>query len=251
MTLRQYFIANLPTAYADRAIANTEAYCKTLLDAEAPRRHDIISCSFVWRHTTESDDFWFAVDQHIRTGSPLPPIPGVQEAEAPSLETRLSLLESRIAALESAARSAVSSETAADPEPVAPEYPTTPLPAGYDRWVCRGTGWKPGVRAVYTTRYPSIHGTFNTAASEMVPLGYDTLEYWEAVKDAVPGSTPTHYRLLSEGEVIREGDEYLEDLSIEIGVHDLWLPVEVSLGHPFDPATNAPTRRRISSHTDA
>lgn len=86
----------------------------------------------------------------------------------------------------------------------APEhYPTTPLPEGFDRWVCRGEAWASEGGVVYTFFDLYDRTWFNGDCS--VPeatAAYPNIEYWEAVKDE-----PT-YRMLEPGEVIEAGDEW-------------------------------------------
>jgi hypothetical protein len=124
----------------------------------------------------------------------------------------------------------------AAPEPHAVErYPTTPLPEGFDRWECRGFGWKPGRKVTYTIAY--LPGDFwGSAMADRIPDGHQNYEYWEAVK-AEPG-----YRMLEAGERIEEGDEFLV-----AGSDNGWLKHQVNIERPWYPEIYYATRRPINN----
>ena len=78
----------LPEPYASLAIERCDY-------PDREYQHEIksvLSFAFVWFNTPEGLDFWSKVDEHLRTGTPLPPAP---------FESRILTLESRIAFLES------------------------------------------------------------------------------------------------------------------------------------------------------
>jgi hypothetical protein len=114
-------------------------------------------------------------------------------------------------------------------------YPTTPLPAGFDRWECRGYGWN-AKDAVFTTGYAGEDPNWDTYHSTRDTGTYPSLEYWEAVEDE-----PT-YRMLKAGERMEEGDEFLV-----AGSNNQWLKRQLDLGVPWHPQDYTATRRPIAN----
>jgi hypothetical protein len=204
----------LPEPYASLAIERCDY-------PDREYQHEIksvLSFAFVWFDTPEGLDFWSKVDEHLRTGTPLPPDP---------LESRILNLESRIAALESAAGG--------------PTLP--PLPEGCARWVYRGNAWVSPGRVHWTAR--NFHyGDPCGCASFGQTNGLGILEYWEAVRKH------PRYRLLVSGEVIWDGDEALDTHAVGVGTLDVWVP-STSVGREYIPAVNTIIRRAISNYTDA
>ena len=113
-------------------------------------------------------------------------------------------------------------------------YPTTPLPAGFDRWECRGYGWS-AKNAVFTAGYAGEDPNWDTYHSTRDTGTYPRLEYWEAVEDE-----PT-YRMLKAGERMEEGDEFLV-----AGSNNQWLKRQLNLGVPWHPQDYTATRRPIN-----
>lgn len=103
----------------------------------------------------------------------------------------------------------------------ADHYPITPLPEGFDKWVCRGKGWPVPADAVWCSRWTDDSdkppcwesaALVGPEARGWPDGGRADLEYWEAVKDE-PG-----YRMLEFGEQVLPGDEFFRTSSKE------WVP---------------------------
>lgn len=281
-TYRQALTEALPEPYASLAISRMSPD-----DVDDKVEGRIIGSAFTWAYTPEGHEFWEAVQFYTEGRGQLPPLPGSTD-----LESRILILESRIAFLESLTPPAapVADEAATRGLPDAGEgyiilgpddvikdgdeiwlsilrppqwdtylglaigqtvgddharrpvpatvYPTTPLPEGYDKWVCRGQGWKSKGDVWYVARNATYGDPFGLAPSRGTTSGFNTLEYWEAVR------TRPRYRLLVSGEVIRDGDEAY------IFPPGEWVPSPHS-GSTFCELELAPIRRPITDYTDA
>lgn len=221
-TYRQALTEALPEPYASLAISRMPPD-----DVDDKVEGRIIGSAFTWSPTPEGHGFWEAVQFYTEGRGQLPRLPGSTD-----LESRILILESRIAALESP--TAVATPAADETE----EYPTTPLPAGYDKWVCRGQGWKSEDKVWWTARNATYGDPFCTCPSRGSTSGFCDLEYWEAVR------TRPRYRLLVSGEVIRDGDEAY------IFPPGQWVP-SLHSGSTFCELELAPIRRPITDYTDA
>ena len=112
------------------------------------------------------------------------------------------------------------------PEAPPAHYPTTPLPEGFNRWECRGTGWDPGFPVTYVHTITPDHTRFGNVCSDHRPWGNPATEYWEAVKDE------PSYRILEPGEQVLEGDEFYRTSSNE------WVPTVCRNSHDYRVQSN-------------
>ena len=111
--------------------------------------------------------------------------------------------------------------------------PPFDLPEGYDRWVCRGFGWKAEqVKYVIWSnkKWDRCAFPYHSDAN-----GISDLEYWEAVKDG-----PV-YRDLVPGEIIRPGDEWFDDS----GSPACWKLRDPIWKEKYTPGHHTPHRRKL------
>jgi hypothetical protein len=76
---RKEWAQELPDGYRERAIANLKRAGKS--NEKAKALHNAIGGGFIWKSTAEGHDFWHAVRDHYRDGTPLPRLPET-DAEA-------------------------------------------------------------------------------------------------------------------------------------------------------------------------
>lgn len=278
-TYRQAITEVLPEPYASLAISRMDP-CK--VDRHVSGR--IVGSAFLWSDAPEGHGFWEAVQTYAEGRGQLPPIPlesriltlesriaflesqvppaapVVEEAATRGLpdvgegyvilrpddvikdgdEIWLPML--RPPQWDTYLGQTVGEGHARRPVPV---YPTTPLPDGYDKWVCRGTGWKSEDVVWFVARNVGYDDPFGARPERGTTSGYSSLEYWEAVREH------PRYRLLVPGEVIRYGDEGLAEHSSICDIPDTWAAACDSLGDTYDPDRHTVFRRAITDYTDA
>ena len=266
-TYRQVFTKLLPEPYRSQAISNTIAQYTC---ADAPEAFgngdpdDLESAllgAFTWSETPEGQAYWGAasrgqfpasryrileVGETIQEGDEVEGSNGWQpvsdypvrccipnsfrrrvsasESSSPNSESRIADLESRVAALEGL--------VAPPPSAVDPGEGYRLLDIGETIQFGdeeaddeSGGGWSP------------------------VHRGGDefSLTNWYPVRRKI--APPTTYRLLNPGEIIREGDELLDD--VNINGPEKWHKVTTSRWQAFDPKDHFVTRRPIKSFEDA
>jgi hypothetical protein len=68
----EYWLQKLPDGYRERAMSQVSEY---LLSASCDSMLLALSGFKVWGDTNEGHSFWAAVEQHLKQGTPLPPLP--------------------------------------------------------------------------------------------------------------------------------------------------------------------------------
>lgn len=75
MKTKKQWLGELPDGYKELALSNLDTKSSSI---RKKNMHEAIVAAFVWYETKQGHDFWEQVCKHYKLGTPLPPLPTIE-----------------------------------------------------------------------------------------------------------------------------------------------------------------------------